>query len=113
VVWLVDIVFQMGLQSPSAPPVLLLSLPLGSLCSVWGVAVRLCTCIGQVLAELLMAQLYQASVSKHFLVPAIESAFGVCRWDGSLGVTFSWWHFIQSLLHLLSLHFLYIETILG
>jgi hypothetical protein len=51
--------------------------------------VRLCTCIGQVLAELLMAQLYQASVSKHFLVPAIESAFGVCRWDGSLGVTFS------------------------
>jgi hypothetical protein len=51
--------------------------------------VRLCTCIGQVLAEPLRAQLYQASVSKHFLLPAIESGFGVGRWAGSLDVTFS------------------------
>jgi hypothetical protein len=48
-------------------------------------------CIGQVLAEPLRGQPYQASVSKCFLASAIVSGFGICRWNGSLGrVVFRW-----------------------
>jgi hypothetical protein len=50
---LVDIiVLPMGLQTPSAPSVLALTSPLGSLCSV--------SCIGQALAEPPTGQLYRA-----------------------------------------------------
>jgi hypothetical protein len=41
VVWLVDAVLLLGLQSPSAPLVLPLSLPLGYLDSVWWLAVTI------------------------------------------------------------------------
>jgi hypothetical protein len=75
VVCLVDIVLLMGLQSPSAPSVLPLALPLGSLGSAQWLAVSSCICIGQVLVEPLREQPYQAPVSKCFLASAIVSRF--------------------------------------
>jgi hypothetical protein len=58
VVWLVDgVVLPMGLQTPSAPSVLSLTLPLGTLCSVQWLAASMCICIGQALAEPLRRQL--------------------------------------------------------
>ena len=93
-------------KAPSAPSVLPLTPPLGSLCSVWWLAVSIHICIGQDLAEPLRRQLYQAPVSKHFLASAIVSGFGVCMWDGSPGGAVSGWSFLQSLLHSLSLYFL-------
>ena len=58
---LVDIVvLPIGLQSPLALSVLPLTLPLGSLGSVRWLSVNICVCIGQVLAEPLRGQLYQA-----------------------------------------------------
>ena len=72
-VWLVDIVvLPTGLQTPSAPSVLSLTPPLGSL------AVSICLCICQALAESLRRQLYQASVSKHFLESVIMSGWVWC-----------------------------------
>ena len=62
--------------------------------------------IGQDLAEPLRRQLYLAPVSNHFLASAIVSVFGVCMWDGCAGRVISWWHFLHSLLHSLSLYFL-------
>jgi hypothetical protein len=60
--------------------------------------------IGHALAKPLREELYQAPVSKHFLVLAIVSGFGVCRWDGSLGGAVSAWPYLQFLLYSLSLH---------
>ena len=58
----------MGLQSLSAPSVLpFIGVPRLSL---W-LAVRICICLSQVLAELLRGQLHQALVSKHFFASAI------------------------------------------
>ena len=48
---LVDIVFPMGCQSPSAPSVLPQVLPLWSTDSVWWLAVSICICIGQLQLE--------------------------------------------------------------
>jgi hypothetical protein len=82
---------------------------LWSSCSVRWLAVSICICIGQALAEPLRRHLYQASVNKHFLAivtSAIVSTVGVCIWDGSPGGAVSRWPFLQSLLHSLSLHFL-------
>jgi hypothetical protein len=91
---LVDIVvLPMGLQTPSAPPVLSLTPPLGTPCSVQWPAVSIHFGICQVLAEPLRRQLYQVPVSKNFLAFTIVSEFGVCirneppRW-GSLWITF-------------------------
>jgi hypothetical protein len=85
-VWLIDtVVPPMLLQTPSSLKGLLLTPPLGSPCSVRGLAVSIHICIGQALAQPLRGQLYQAPVSKHFLASATVSGFGVCRWDGSLG----------------------------
>ena len=58
--WLVHIVVPpMGLQTPSAPWVLSLAPPLGTLCSVqWMAGSHFCIC--QALAEHLRKQLYQA-----------------------------------------------------
>ena len=51
-VWLVDnVVLPMALQTPSAPTVLPLTPLLGSLCSVWWLALSITICIGQTLAE--------------------------------------------------------------
>jgi hypothetical protein len=74
-----------GVATPSAPSVLPLTPPLGSLCSVWWLVVSICIWFGQALAEPLRRQLYQALVSKRFLASAIVSGFGVCRWDGFPG----------------------------
>ena len=91
-------------KAPSAPSVLPLTLPLGSLCSVQWLAVIIC--IGQDPADPLRRLLYQAPVSKHFLASAIVSGFGVFMWDGSPGWAVSGWPFLQSLFHSLSLYFL-------
>jgi hypothetical protein len=93
-------------KTPSAPLVLLLTPPLGSLCSVQWMAARICICIGQDLAEPLRRQMYQAPVSKHFLASAIVRGFGGCIWDESPGRAVSGWPFLQSLLHSLFLYFL-------
>jgi hypothetical protein len=74
----------MKLQTPSAPWVLSLAPPLGTLCSVSWLAVNLHFCICQALAEPLRRQLYQAPVSKHLLASTIVSRFGNCIQDGSV-----------------------------
>ena len=55
---LVNIALPMGLQTPSAPPVLAQTSPLGSQCSVWWLAANISICIGQAMAEPLRRQLY-------------------------------------------------------
>jgi cytochrome bd-type quinol oxidase subunit 2 len=86
---LVDIVVvPMGLQSPSAPPVLP---PLGTPCSIQCLVARICFCIYQALAEHLRRQLYQVLVGMHFLALAIVSVFGVCIWDGWIPKRSSLW----------------------
>jgi hypothetical protein len=65
----------------SAPFVLPLTTPLGSLCSVQWLAGSIHTCIVQDLAEPLRKQLYQTPVNKYFLISSIEFGFGVCIWD--------------------------------
>ena len=82
-VWLVDIVLPMRLQILSAPSALPLTPPLGTLCSVQCLAVRIYLCICQALVEPLRRQLYQPPVSKHYLASPIVSGFGNCIWDGS------------------------------
>jgi hypothetical protein len=69
----------MELQTPSAPWVLSLAPPLGTLCSVRWLAASIHFCICQALVEPLRRQLYQASVSKH-LASTIVSGFGDCIW---------------------------------
>ena len=81
---MVDIVvLPMGFQTLSAPSVLSLTPPLGALCSVQWLATSVHLCIYKALAGPLRRQLYQASVSKHFLVSTIVSGFGDCIWNGS------------------------------
>jgi hypothetical protein len=102
-VWLVDIiVLSIGLHTRSAPEVLSLTPPMGT---QW-LAGSICLCVCQALTEPLRRQLYQAPVSKHFLVPAIVSRFGVCIWDGSPSRAVFEWPFFQSLLYTLSPYFL-------
>jgi hypothetical protein len=80
VVQLVDIVLCMELQSSSAPSVLRLTPPLGTPCSVQWLAMSICFCVCQALAEPLRGYIYQVPVSKCFLASTIVSGFGVCRW---------------------------------
>ena len=87
------IVLPMGLQTPSAHPVLSLASLLGSQFSVQRLTVSICLCIVQALAEPLRRQLYQAPVSIQFLASAILSAFGGYIWDGSPGGAVSGWPF--------------------
>ena len=96
----------MGLQAPSAPWVLSLAPPLGTLCSVHWLAESTHLCIYQALTKPLRRQLYQPPVSKHFLTSTIVSGFAGYIWDGSPGGAVSGWSFFQSLLHTLSLHLL-------
>jgi hypothetical protein len=89
-VCLVDIVvLPMGWQTPSAPSVLSLITPLGTLCSVQWLAASICFFICVVLAGPLRRQLYQAPFSKHFLVSTIVSGLGDCIWDKSPSGTVS------------------------
>jgi hypothetical protein len=69
-------------------------------------AVSIDICIGQALAEPLRRQLYPVPDSKYFLASTIVSGFGIYIWDGFSGREVSGWHFLQSLLHSLSLYFL-------
>jgi hypothetical protein len=100
-----DTVLPMGLQSPSAPSVLLIAIPLRCPGSVRWLSVSIFLCIGQVQLELLREQPYQAPVRKSFLASAIVSGFAVYRWDGSLGGAVSGWPFLQSLILFWSLSF--------
>jgi hypothetical protein len=75
----------MGLQTPSAPWVLSLVPPLGTLCSVQWLALSIHLCICQALAEPLRRQLYPAPVSKDLLASTIVSGFGDCIRDESPG----------------------------
>jgi hypothetical protein len=101
-VLLVDIVhLPIGLQTPSAPSVLSLAPPLGTLCSVQLLAASICLCVCQALAEPLRRQPYQAPVSI-YLASTIVPAFGDCIQDGSPGGAVSGRPFLQSLLHTLS-----------
>ena len=106
--WVVHTVVRpMGLQAPSAPWVLSLSPPLGTLCSIQLLAESTHLCIYQVLAEPLRRQLYQAPVSKPLrllLSSPIVSGFGNCIWDGFPSGAVSGWPFLRSLLHILSLY---------
>jgi hypothetical protein len=100
--WLVHIVVPpMGLQTLSASWVLSLAPSLETLYSVQWMAVSICLCICQALAESLRRQLYQAPVSKHLLASTIVSGFSDCIWDGSPGGTVTGWLFLQSLLGVL------------
>ena len=77
--WLVHIVVPpVGLQAPSAPSILSLSPPLGTLCSVQWLAESIHHCISQALEEPLRRQIYQAPVSKYLLASTIVSGFGDC-----------------------------------
>jgi len=69
----------------SAPPVLSLTPPLGSLFSVRWLTASILTCISKALADPLRRHPYQAPVSKHFLASAIVTGFGGCIWDGYPG----------------------------
>jgi hypothetical protein len=86
-VWLVDIVvLPMGLQTPSAPSILSLAPPLGTLYSVQWLAESIHLCICQALSEPPRRQLYQFPFSNYLLASTIVSEFGDCIWDGSQGV---------------------------
>ena len=101
--WLVHtVVPPMGLQTLSAPCILSILPPLGTLYSVQISAKSIHLCICQALAEPLRGQLYQAPFSKH-LSSTIVSGFGDCKWDGSPSESVPRWSFLQSLLHTLSL----------
>jgi hypothetical protein len=80
----------MRLQAPSAPLVLSLAPPLGTLFSVQWLAESIHLCICQALAELLRRELYLAPVSKHLLASTIVSGFVDCIWDGSPGGDSLW-----------------------
>jgi hypothetical protein len=65
-VWLVDVfVLSIGLQTPSAPSVLTLTPPLGTLCSVQWLSASIHICISQALAESLSLFL-TVFISFHF-----------------------------------------------
>ena len=83
--WLVYIVPPMGLPNLSAPWVLSLAPPLGTLCSIQWLAESIHLCICQALVKSLRRQLYQAPVSKHFVASTIVSGFGDCIWNRSPG----------------------------
>jgi len=80
--WLVGIVVLLGLQTPSSPSILSLTLPMGTPFSVQWFAARIHLCICQALAEPLRRHLYQAPVNMHFLASAILSGFGSCMYMG-------------------------------
>ena len=74
----------MDLLTPSAPSVLPLTPPLGSLRLVRWLAV----CIYRLYWSDSGTASQGITISKDFLASAIVSRFSVCRWDGSLGGQF-------------------------
>jgi hypothetical protein len=69
-------------------------------------------CIGQLLAERPKEQPHQITAIKHLLATATVWGFSVCRQDGSPGGAVPEWPFLKSLLHFLSLSFLWTGTFL-
>ena len=100
------VVSSMGMQTYLAPSVFSLAPPLGILCSMQWLSESIHFCICQALTELLRRQLYQASVSKNFLISTIVSGFGKCISEGSTGRPVSRGSFLQILLHALFLYLL-------
>lgn len=100
-VWLVNnVVLPIWLQSPSAHSALPLTFPLGSLGSVQWLAVSICMCISQGLAEPLRNQPYKTPIWKHILASAIVLGYGVCRRNGLHSGAVSRGPSLQPLLHL-------------
>jgi len=73
-----------GLQGTSAPLILSLSSPNGTLFSVQWLAVSISLCIFHDLEEPLRGQQYQAPVSMHLLASAILFRFGGCMYVGCI-----------------------------
>lgn len=77
----------MGLRSPTVASDLPLTILLGCLCSVQWLAVSICICISQMLAEPFRRQFYRAPVCKNFLATAIMlgvwcvQIVWIPRWD--------------------------------
>jgi hypothetical protein len=95
-VLLVEIVFlPKGLQSPSSPSGLPVTLSWGTLVLVQWLAVSICICF-RCWHSLTT---YQAPVCKKFLASAIVSGFGFCRCDGSESGAVSEYTSLQTLLH--------------
>ena len=95
-IWLVDtVVLPMGLQTSSAASVLSLTPPLETPCSVQWLAVNICLCTLQDLAEPLRRQQYLTPESMHFLASTTLSGFSNCIWDGSPGGAVSGWPFFS------------------
>ena len=104
------LLFSYGVANPFSSSVLSLTPPLRTVCSIQRLAVSICLCVCQALAEPPRRQLYQAPVSMHFLASTIVSAFDEYIWDGFPGGRVSVWLFLQALVHTLSLYFHKIET---
>jgi hypothetical protein len=66
IIWLVDIVLPMVMQTPTVPSVASLTPSFGTLCSVQLLAASICLCICQALAEPLRRQLHHAPASIHW-----------------------------------------------
>jgi len=65
--WLILLFFLRGMQTPSAPSILSLTPPLGTLFSIQLMVVSICLSICQALVEPLRRQVYHAPVSMFFL----------------------------------------------
>jgi hypothetical protein len=81
-VWLV-VILPMGLQTPSAPSVPSLTLPLGTPSSVQWLAASMHLCICQALPEPLRRQLIRLLLSMYLLASTVVFGFGDNIWDGS------------------------------
>jgi hypothetical protein len=98
--WLVHIVvLPMGLQTPSAPWILSLAPPLGTLCFIQWMTVSIHFCICQALPRPHRRELNQVPVSKHLLASTTVSEFGGCIWDGFPGEAVSGWSMFPSTIH--------------
>jgi hypothetical protein len=91
--------FHIRLPSPSVSSALPLTLLLRSTSSVQCLAVNICICLSQVLAESLREQPYQAPHCKHVLALAIVLGFGVCQWNRLHSAVVSKCPFLQCLFH--------------
>ena len=100
--WLTMLLPPRGCKPPQFLQSLLQLFYLGPPNSVQWLAVSICLCICQALANPLRRQPYQSSISKHFPASTIVSGFCGCIWDEFPGGAVSGWLFLQSLLHTMS-----------
>jgi len=83
-IWFVTPVVLPGLQGTSAPLILSLSSPKGTLFSVQWLAASISLGVCHDLGEPLRGQLYQAPVSMHLLASAMLFRFGGCMHVGCI-----------------------------